>query len=90
LHWQIDGEDGCITIKSSKPFGAFLGYGDPEVWLNGEKLDVEEVRGVGDHTLGPVIGLLSQTWLEYAKGERVGRYATIIQESMETGARITI
>jgi len=69
--WEIDGEEGSIRLESDN---AFMGVRDPEVYLNGELVEVQKASGPAD--------ILASAWREYAKGKE-GNYTT-----MEDAVRI--
>ncbi|KAJ2913646.1 hypothetical protein MD484_g6747, partial [Candolleomyces efflorescens] len=94
LLWEIDGVDGSIRMESFKTMGAFMAtFDDPDLYLNGEKVDVEGEQGVA--------GRLGDAWVEYAKGPE-GNHATIddaielkilleaIGKALETGERVPV
>jgi predicted dehydrogenase len=66
--WEIDGDEGSIRLESDALFGAFLNVRDPDLYLNGELVNVEGGGGM--------IVNLTNAWAEIAKGE-TGEYATI-------------
>ncbi|EAU86469.1 NAD-binding Rossmann fold oxidoreductase [Coprinopsis cinerea okayama7 len=94
--WEIDGEEGSIKMSASPNNinGSFFTLGDPELYVNGEKVEVEGAQQ------GP-IGSLVRNWEEFAKGEK-GSYATLedavrikdyldaVETSLETGVRISV
>lgn len=95
LLWEIDGEEGSIRMESFKAMGAFMAtFDDPDLYLNGEKVEVEGVEQ-------GVIGRLGNAWMEYAKGPD-GNHATIddavklkvllktIAKALETGDRVLV
>lgn len=70
--WEIDGEDGTIRIEGSRDHGSFISLEEPDVYLNGDKVDL----GSG---LGPNNGAfysVSSAWKAFAEG-RTGEYASI-------------
>lgn len=72
LQWVIDGEDGTIELtnrESEGIMGTLMGYTEKDVFLNGEKLVLEE-------TEVDRLGNSGKAWLEFAKGAE-GRYTTI-------------
>jgi predicted dehydrogenase len=68
LVWEIDGDEGSIRLESNVALGGFVSFHDPDLYLNGELVNVE---GGG----GMIVNLTS-AWAEIAKGE-TGEYATI-------------
>lgn len=96
--WEIDGEEGSIRLQSSpgSVTGAFINIYEPELYVNGERVEVEE-----GNELGPFIGPLVRNWVEYSKGDegthatiedaaRVKRVLDAIEESITTGQRIVV
>lgn len=95
LLWEIDGEEGSIRLQSSELWGSFIPISNPELFVNGEKVEVEESKE-------GVVGMVSKNWAEFAKGDAEGRHATIddavrikrlveaIDESLETGTRVSM
>jgi len=95
LLWEIDGEEGSIRLENSEVFGSFIPYGDPELFLNGEKVEVEGSKE-------GVAGTVTKNWVEFAKGDVGGTHATIedavrikrlieaIDESLASGQRVSI
>jgi len=65
--WEIDGEEGSIRMEGSGLHGAFPGMQEPELFLNGKKVEFEA---------GNVFQSVTLAWKEFAKGEK-GDYATI-------------
>lgn len=65
--WEIDGEEGSIRLSSDS--SAFLHITDPQLYVNGELVEVES-NGP------PVIGNLQAGWEEFAKGSS-GTHATL-------------
>ncbi|RXW21133.1 hypothetical protein EST38_g4724 [Candolleomyces aberdarensis] len=95
LLWEIDGEEGSIRMESFNAMGAFMAtFEDPDLYLNGEKVEVEGVEQ-------GAIGRLGNAWMEFAKGPE-GNHATIddavklkvllntIAKAMETGERLQV
>lgn len=70
LVWEIDGTKGSIRITGAAPSSAFIHIREPELYLNGERVNIE-----GESQLGLAYDVTS-AWNEYAKGEK-GTYATI-------------
>ncbi|KAF9555727.1 NAD(P)-binding protein [Agrocybe pediades] len=64
--WEIDGEEGTIRLESNKPTGSFTGMYEPDLYLNGQKVEVE----------GDVVESVKIAWKQFATGEK-GDYATI-------------
>lgn len=72
LQWIIDGEDGTIELtnrESEGLMGPFMGFTEKDVFLNGEKVVLEE-------TEVDQLGNSGKAWLEFAKGEK-GKYLTM-------------
>lgn len=72
LQWIIDGEDGTIELtnrESEGLMGSFMGFTEKDVFLNGEKVVLEE-------TEVDQLGNSGKAWLEFAKGEK-GKYLTM-------------
>lgn len=99
LLWEIDGEEGSISMRSSATSqdlsAAFLNTREPdELWVNGEKIEVEGSEE-------GLFGFLTRGWTSFAKKEE-GRYPTIedavklkrlleaVETSAETGRTITL
>lgn len=98
LRWEIEGEEGHILVESESPVGAFMNVASPNLYVNGEKVEIEGVQsGTYD-----AVGILEDQWKEYAKGEGVGQYATIddavrnrkvldaVEKSAREGTRINL
>ncbi len=66
--WEIDGEEGSIRLESDSVGAAFMHIRDPDVYLNGELVEVQKAPGPAD--------TLAAAWMEYAKGDQ-GNYTTI-------------
>lgn len=66
--WEIDGEEGSIRLESDSVGGAFLHIRDPQLYLNGQLVEVQNAAGPADN--------LATAWAEFAKGEQ-GQYPTI-------------
>jgi len=66
--WEIDGEEGSIRLESDSVGAAFMHIRDPDVYLNGELVEVQKAPGPAD--------ILAAAWMEYAKGDQ-GNYTTI-------------
>ncbi|KAJ3539292.1 hypothetical protein NM688_g6384 [Phlebia brevispora] len=72
FQWIIDGEDGTIEVKnreSDGQWGAFFTFTEKDVYLNGDKIELDE-KGVNE------LGQAGKAWLEFAKGE-AGQYTTL-------------
>ncbi|KAF8153423.1 NAD-binding Rossmann fold oxidoreductase [Crassisporium funariophilum] len=94
LLWEIDGEEGTIRIESDGMMAAMTSMQDPDLYLNGKKVDLGEGEGGSLHNV-------TEGWKEYAKGEE-GEYATIedavknhqlldaIQRSYEEGKTVNL
>ncbi|KAF9555726.1 oxidoreductase [Agrocybe pediades] len=65
--WEIDGEEGTIRIESYKPTGTFTGLYEPDMYVNGQKVEVDR---------DDVIESVKTAWKQFATGEK-GDYATI-------------
>jgi predicted dehydrogenase len=65
LLWEIDGEEGSIRVEGES---AFMNVREPQAFLNGELVEVENPAGMVD--------ILASAWVEYAKGEK-GNYTTM-------------
>jgi predicted dehydrogenase len=72
--WEIDGEEGSIRLESDNFASAFMHIRDPQLYLNGEPVEVQTTTGPSDN--------LAAAWAEYARGEK-GDYTT-----MEDAVRI--
>lgn len=59
LLWVIDGEKGSIRVVSDSPGGAYIHIYEPEFYLNGEKLELEQ-DGLTN---------TGRAWAEFAKGD---------------------
>jgi len=91
--WVIDGEEGSIKLESDAPSGAFISIRDPDLYLNGELVQLESKGGLIEN--------VKVGWEEFAKGGE-GRYATIedavrnkqllkaIDKSAKEGKRVTL
>ncbi|KAI0688633.1 hypothetical protein BC835DRAFT_1308681 [Cytidiella melzeri] len=78
FRWVIYGEDGIIEVKSTKDMpGAHISTHEKLVYLNGEKVEVEETE------LDKTLGNTGKAWLEFSKGQDNGKY-----DSLESGADI--
>ncbi|KAF5352294.1 hypothetical protein D9758_011929 [Tetrapyrgos nigripes] len=89
--WLIDGEEGNIRVED--PNNTVFTSFDPDVYLNGEKIELEKD--------GDALGTVRRAWEAFADG-RVGEYATLedalrnrrvvdaIKESGATGKRIIL
>ncbi|KZT66085.1 oxidoreductase [Daedalea quercina L-15889] len=66
LLWVIDGEIGSIRIESDEPAGAYIHIYEPDLYLNGEKVEL------------PQEGLTNpgRAWAEFAKGD-TGNFPTL-------------
>ncbi|KAF9555728.1 NAD-binding Rossmann fold oxidoreductase [Agrocybe pediades] len=65
--WEIDGEDGTIRMEGNGLYGAFPGSQEPDLFLNGKKVEFQ----AGNPFLN-----VTAAWQEFAKGE-TGDYPTI-------------
>jgi len=63
--WEIDGEEGSIRLEGDS---AFLNISDPNVYLDGELVEVQKATGPAD--------ILASAWTEYAKGGK-GNYTSM-------------
>ncbi len=74
FQWIIDGEKGSIEMtnrESDGQWGAFFTLNERDVYLNGEKVELElEATEFGQ------LGQSGRAWLEFAKGEE-GKYSTM-------------
>lgn len=95
LLWEIHGEDGSIKIESdTSVLSAFMNVHNPNVYLNGEKIEID---GTDTH----VMGTLGAAWEAYADGDEE-QYANIddairnhrildaVKRSVEEGKTITL
>ncbi|KAF8970687.1 NAD-binding Rossmann fold oxidoreductase [Flammula alnicola] len=92
--WEIDGDEGCIRMESNAPRGAFASISEPELYLNGKKVDLEGAPG-------GAFDSVTTAWKEYAE-HITGTYATIddavknhrlldaIERSCKEGQRIVL
>lgn len=74
FQWIIDGEQGSIEIanrESDGQWGAFFTLKEKDVYLNGEKVELEL-----EATEFAQLGQAGRAWLEFAKGEE-GKYTTM-------------
>ncbi|KAF7797363.1 hypothetical protein EIP86_008558 [Pleurotus ostreatoroseus] len=72
FQWIIDGEEGSIQVTNREAdgqWGAFFTLTEKDVYLNGEKVPLEE-------TVLEQLGQAGRAWLEFAKGDE-GQYVTI-------------
>ncbi|KAF9044073.1 NAD-binding Rossmann fold oxidoreductase [Panaeolus papilionaceus] len=44
LRWEIEGEEGHILVESESPVGAFMNVASPNLYVNGEKVEIEGVQ----------------------------------------------
>ncbi|KAF4611602.1 hypothetical protein D9613_003916 [Agrocybe pediades] len=65
--WEIDGEDGTIRMEGNGLYGAFPGSQEPDLFLNGKKVEFQ----AGNPFLS-----VTAAWQEFAKG-KTGDYPTI-------------
>ncbi|TFK54359.1 NAD(P)-binding protein [Heliocybe sulcata] len=72
LEWVIEGEDGTLRLEGHDFPQAFLHVGNPELYLNGELVQVGTYPGPG----GNFVGNLVAAWTEFANGGE-GNYASI-------------
>ncbi|KAH8825445.1 NAD-binding Rossmann fold oxidoreductase [Flagelloscypha sp. PMI_526] len=85
FEWVIEGEEGSIRMESQLAAGAFISAIDPELYLNGENIDVEGTGGFVVNYQG--------LWNDFAN--RDGQYPTLedafkikqILNAIETSAR---
>lgn len=68
--WEIDGEEGTIRFESNGSYGAAAAAYEPELYLNGKKVELENAGG-------PVESV-SLAWKEFIEGKEEN-YATIDQ-----------
>lgn len=93
--WEIEGEEGVIRMESNSQLGALPGMVEPDLYLNGKKIDI------GEH--GGPIESVGVVFKEFAEGgSRPVSYATIeyaikhkrllnaIEESAREGKRIVL
>jgi len=69
FQWVIDGEEGTIFLTSDAPGGSYINIYDPDVFVNGEKVDLG----------GPIVGAqynIGEYWRNFADGKE-GDYPTI-------------
>jgi len=92
--WEIDGDEGTIKLEGNGRMGAAISAYDPEIFLNGEKVEFED---------GPsgVLYSVPAAWKAFADGKE-GGYATIddavknhkllaaIEKSGESGAIVKL
>jgi len=65
--WEIDGEEGTIRLESDEILGGLPMLAEPELYLNGKKVEVERS--------GNSIQSVVLAWKEFAEGK--GSYPTI-------------
>lgn len=83
LLWEIDGEEGSLTIEDTRVGGANIGSRDPEhVYLNGEKVVWDKEKDGVDNFDNPVV-FVKNNWLEFAKGKENGGYYVDIEEALK-------
>lgn len=75
LLWEIEGEEGSLRMESSSVGGAYINIADPDLYLNGEKVEISKPQE-NDEPQDPRAGNIVRAWKEYAKGEKVGGHAT--------------
>lgn len=66
LLWVIDGEKGSIRVDSDSPAGGYIHVYEPDLYLNGEKVELEQ-DGLTN---------TGRAWAEYAKGD-AGDFPTL-------------
>lgn len=93
--WEIDGEEGSIKLQSDFILGAYPSIFESELYLNGEKVDLE-TKGFG------AVVSIGAAWKEFADRSKAGTYATIddavkhrrlidaIELSAKEGKRVTL
>ena len=64
--WEIDGEDGSIRLESDEIGSSFINVQNPNLYLNGELVDIPQVSGPSDN--------ITSAWEAFAQGEG---YATL-------------
>jgi len=77
FEWVIDGEEGVILLRSDEPLGSFIGLFDPEVFINGEKVDLGGPGGTQYN--------IAETWKDFVDGKE--GYATI-EDAVRNHARL--
>jgi len=77
FEWVIDGEEGVILLRSEHPWGSFIGLFDPEVLVNGEKIDFDGPGGAQYS--------ITETWKDFVDGKE--GYATI-EDAVRNHARL--
>lgn len=77
FEWVIDGEEGTILLTSDAPSSSFIGVNDPEMFVNGEKV---ELGGSG----GAVYNI-AETWKNFVEGKE--GYPTI-EDAVRNHARL--
>lgn len=65
--WEIDGEEGTIRLESNEMLGWFPSGCEPDVFLNGKKIEVNKLENMVD--------ILAHGWKAFAEGTTT--YATI-------------
>lgn len=92
--WEIDGEIGSIRMQSDELGGGNISMKDPEVWLDGERVEVEGSRDT-------LLENLKEEWKEFASGNG-GGHATLedavrnrrildaIERSAKEGVRVNL
>ena len=98
FQWIIDGEEGTVEVTNrpeDKDMGAFFTLTEKDVYLNGEKVDLEE-------TEVDELGQTGKAWWEFAKEQGDAKYTTIAdavrihtvvdaaQRSIQVGERIVL
>ena len=94
FEWVIDGEDGTILLTATGPTGSFINIFDPEVFVDGEKVDLGGPVGGALYNIGNI-------WGSFADGKE-GSYPTIddavrnharldaIEKSLSEGRAVTL
>ena len=91
LLWVIDGEKGSIRVESDNPGGGYIHIYEPDLYLNGEKVELEQ-DGLTN---------TARAWAEFAKGDagdfptlddavKVKRLLEAIKTSSRDGRRVDL
>ena len=61
FEWIIDGDEGTIVLSSDVPSGSYISIFDPDVFVNGEKVDLGGPGGAPYN--------IAQTWKNFMDGK---------------------
>ncbi|KAJ3506288.1 hypothetical protein NLJ89_g6950 [Agrocybe chaxingu] len=69
--WEIDGDEGSIRVESDHMLGPMMSMFDPDIYVNGEKVEYVEKGAVGGS-----LHNVTEAWKAFVSGEQ-GKYPTI-------------